>query len=79
MPQSMIEAYLERLPARKAEWALLAMDATSLPHLKPRDQRTVLTNYERDLRGLQRPGRTVATDADLKALGIGVRYGRKSG
>jgi hypothetical protein len=73
----MIVAYLERLPARKAEWAFLLMDATTLPHLKKADAKKVTKRYERELKGHKL--KEQATDNALKELNIGVRYDRKPG
>lgn len=71
MPQAMITAYLERLPARKAEWAFLLIDAAALPHMKQADQKKVYKRYERDIKGYKQV--KPAEDKVLRELNVGVR------
>jgi hypothetical protein len=45
MPMSAISAYLERLPARQAEWKILMADPIALPHMKEGDRRTMVNSW----------------------------------
>jgi mannitol/fructose-specific phosphotransferase system IIA component len=72
MPMSAISAYLERLPARQAEWKMLMADPIALPHMKESDRRAMVNSWNTTM--LKDAPARVATPAKLKMMGIGVRF-----
>jgi hypothetical protein len=80
LPLTVIPAYIERLPAVKAELTLLLNEAISLAFAKEDDKRREV----RRLRGIieeHQPQAKKATPKILQRLGIGVHkpHERKSG
>lgn len=73
MPMTTISAYVERLPARMAEWKLGMADAASIPHMKESARTSTLRDWLREA-SPEREGAEVVSPARLKMLGVGVRY-----
>lgn len=74
MPIAALGAYMERLPARIAEYKLATAEAAMLPSLKDAARRSALRSWEREARRFSGGTARVAPTAVLKALGIGVRF-----
>lgn len=72
MPMASIEAYLEKLPARMAEYKMMMADPIALPHMKKNDQQNMVNSWNRAMSANQ-PAQ-VASPARLKMMGIGVRF-----
>lgn len=74
MPFASIEAYLNKLEARKTEVKLMLADVVVLPHMKKNDRETTL-NAWMTLLSIHSPNKTkVASPAHLRLMGIGVRH-----
>ena len=55
MPLAAINAYLERLPARRAELQMTLADVVALPHMREAGRRRVLDTWRRAVRQAPRP------------------------
>lgn len=72
MPFASIEAYLNKLEARKAEVMLMMSDVVMLPHMKKSDRTSTLNGWMK-LLSIHSPNRTkVASPARLRLMGIKV-------
>lgn len=77
MPMAAFQEYLERLPEHMAELKLLLAEVVVLPHMKARDRRDVLRDWQ-EAAGMKSEANT-ATPGILKMFGIGVKHvSRKS-
>lgn len=72
MPLTAIEAYLERLPARMAEWKMMMADPIALPHMKKRDAQKMMNNWNRAMN--ENAPVQPASPAALMMIGIGVKF-----
>lgn len=78
MPMAAMTAYLERIPARQAEWKLMAAEAVSLPHMQQSAGRALTNSWMKEAQVfMPRTSVRVASPGRLKLMGIGVRDGRK--
>ncbi len=74
MPTTAIWAYLERLPGLKAEMRLMMAEATSVPHLKRADRRTLLRQLSEQMAAKRTaPVKRVVSRGQLALMGIGYR------
>lgn len=78
MPLSAITAYLERLPARQAEWKMQTAEAVSIPHMKTNARDALYGKWTKEvnINGSGHSRGQVVSPARLKLLGIGVHYAR---
>lgn len=72
MPMASIEAYLDKLPARMAEYKMMMADPIALPHMKKNDQQNMINSWNRAMQ-VSVPVQ-VASPARLKMMGIGVKF-----
>ena len=73
MPLAMIEAYMERLPARIAEMQLALAGPASLPHMDEAGRRKTLDQWQTQAEGGERKAQPVY-GAQLALIGIGVQH-----
>ncbi len=76
MPMAGIEAYINRLEARKAEVKLMLADVVTLPNMKKGDRASLVNGWLKLLNVLN-PSTMEAEPASpgrLKMMGIGVRH-----
>ena len=74
MPITGINAYIEKLEARKAELKLLMADVVSLPHMKKHDRMSTVNGWMKLLNIFSQTQAKPASPARLKMMGIGVRH-----
>lgn len=72
MPMAMITAYIERLPAVKAEYSLMMSEPISLPHLKTGDRRRVIEQLRDRARGPVKAVVKAPSPGTLALIGIKV-------
>ena len=73
MPQTAVNMYMERLPARLAEWKLGMVQAATIPRMKKEDRRSAVRELENAAYEYQAEKRVVPP-AKIKLIGIGVRF-----
>jgi hypothetical protein len=71
MPLAMVQAYLERLPARQAEMRLILLPPILAPHIKDRERQRMVGDWQR-MAGITKPSRPA--DAQLALMGIKVTH-----
>ena len=69
-----INAYLERLPARMAEYKLAMAEASTVPHMKKNDRKQTLDAWQKAANVFSPQKAKPASPARLKLMGIGVRF-----
>jgi hypothetical protein len=72
MPSGVIRAYLERLPARLAEWKMAMAEAVSLPYMREGQQRQIIAAWRRAATGGRPVPARPASDEVLRMMGIRV-------
>lgn len=74
MPFAAIEAFLNKLEARKTEVKLMMADVEMLPSMKKSDRETTMNGWMK-LLNIHSPSKAkVASPARLRLMGIGVRH-----
>lgn len=74
MPFAAIEAYLNKLEARKTELKLMMADVEMLPNMKKSDRDTMLNGWMK-LLSIHSPSKTKpASPGRLRLMGIGVKH-----
>lgn len=74
MPITAIEAYLNKLEARKTEVKLLMADVVMLPSMKKNHREATLNGWMKLLSIHSESKPKVASPGRLKMMGIGVRH-----
>lgn len=74
MPLASIEAYLQKLEARKTEVKLMMADVVSLPKMKKRDRENLVNGWMKYLNIHSQAKAKPASPGRLKLMGIGVRH-----
>jgi hypothetical protein len=74
MPFETINAYLEKLEARKTETKLMMADLVSLPNMKKKDRVSLVNSWMKLLDVISPMKVKPASPGILKMMGIGVRY-----
>lgn len=74
MPMAAVSMYMERLPARQAEWKLAMTQAAAIPHMKKENRKAAVRALEKQANEYREQEAHVASPAKLKMMGIGVRF-----
>lgn len=73
MPFAAIEAYLNKLEARKTEVKLMMADVEMLPNMKKRDRESTVNGWMKLLSIHSQSKTKTASPARLQMMGIGVK------
>lgn len=77
MPFTAIDAYLNKLEARKTEVKLMTADVVMLPHIKKSQRESTLNGWMKLLNIHSQSKTKPASPARLRLMGVGVKYVNK--